>query len=257
MRRWLLGALLVFGCKKESSTSGLPPAQEWQGGTPPPPPSGQTVAPKSGMPNDSIHGGGGEVGAGSAMPNDSIHGGGRAPASSSPMAEKTPPQALERLPDGRVGLGPFSAAVPKEWTDKPSTSSMRAAQFVLSATPKEEAELIVYYFGEGGAGSVQDNMDRWVGQFTQPDGKPSKDAAKIEKATFAGQSATLVSVTGRYTAMSMGGAADPVDKTDQALLGAIVESPRGPYYFKLVGAKKTVDAHAARFRAMLGSLKLR
>lgn len=256
MRRWLLGALLIFGCKKESSTSGLPPAQEWQGGQPPPP-SGQAAPLKTNpaMPNDSIHGGGGVATGSGAMPNDSIHGGGA--ASSGPMPERTPPQALETLPDGRVGLGPFSVAVPKDWTAKPSTSSMRAAQFVLSATAKEEAELIVYYFGEGGAGSVQDNMDRWVGQFTQPDGKPSKDAAKIEKATFGGQSATLVTVAGRYTAMSMGGAGDPVDKADQALLGAIVESPKGPYYFKLVGAKKTVEAHAARFRALLGSLKLR
>jgi hypothetical protein len=40
----------------------------------------------------------------------------------------------------------------------------------------------------------------------------------------------------------MPGGGDPIDKADQALIGAIVASPKGPYYFKLVGPKKTVDA---------------
>ncbi len=55
----------------------------------------------------------------------------------------------------------------------------------------------------------------------------------------------------------MPGGGDPIDKADQSLIGAIVASPKGPYYFKLVGAKKTVDAQAPKLRAMLASLKLR
>jgi hypothetical protein len=55
----------------------------------------------------------------------------------------------------------------------------------------------------------------------------------------------------------MPGGGDPVDKPDQALLAAIVDSPQGPYYFKLVGAKTTVDANAKAFRSMLESLSVR
>ena len=106
-------------------------------------------------------------------------------------------------------------------------------------------------------GSVDDNLDRWLGQFTQPDGKKSRDVAKIEKTQLAGQDATVVSVAGHFEAQAMPGATDAVDKQDQALLAAIIASPSGPYYFKLVGAKATVDAQAAAFRAMLTSLKLR
>jgi hypothetical protein len=54
----------------------------------------------------------------------------------------------------------------------------------------------------------------------------------------------------------MPGATEAVDKQDQALLAAIIASPSGPYYFKLVGAKPTVDAQAKAFRSMLQSLKL-
>ena len=119
------------------------------------------------------------------------------------------------------------------------------------------AELVVTYFGPGGAGTVQDNVDRWVEQFAQPDGKSSRDVAKIEKTKFGGQDATYVSLAGRYVNQGMPGGGGPVDKPDQALLAAIVASPSGPYYFKLVGAKSTVDANATAFRNMLGSLKVR
>jgi len=173
------------------------------------------------------------------------------------VPEPTNPRTLDKLADGRLGMGPFSLAPPAGWTTKPTTSNMRVANFVLPAQPGAEAELIIYYFGESGAGSIEDNLDRWLGQFQQPDGKSSRDAAKIEKTKFGGQDATYVSVTGRYVAQAMPGATQAVDKTDQALLGAIVSSPSGPYYFKLVGAKKTLDANAKAFRAMLDSLKIR
>jgi hypothetical protein len=143
---------------------------------------------------------------------------------------------------------------PPSWTEKPSTSSMRAAEFQLPNVGAAEAEVIVYYFGESGAGSVQANIDRWLSQFEQPDGKPSSDAAKVEKAQLAGQEATLISVSGRYVAPAMPGG-KPVDKPDQSLLAAIVNSPNGPYYFRLIGGQAAVASHAAPFREMLASLK--
>lgn len=173
------------------------------------------------------------------------------------MPAQTAPRTPDKLPDGRLALGPFSLAAPASWTITPTTSSMRAAQFELPAKPGAEAELVVTYFGEHGAGSIDDNVDRWLGQFQQPDGKSSRDVAKIEKTQFGGQDATFVSVSGRYSTGAMPGGSGPVDKQDQALLAAIVGSPSGPYYFKLVGNRSTIDTNAAAFRAMLGSLKLR
>ena len=241
-------------CKKET-TKGLPPANDWSpsagAGGP-----GAAAAPQGGA-QANPHGPGMAGGNPHAGMDMSGGAGGGMGASGGPVAEQTGPRTLEKLPDGRLGMGPFSLAAPAGWTEKPITSSMRAADFVLSAEKGAEAELIVYYFGEGGAGGVQANLDRWLEQFQQPGGKPSKDVAKVEKATFAGQETTIVTVSGRYVATSMPGAGDPIDKADQALLAAIVASPKGPYYFKLVGAKKTVDANAAKVRAMLASLKLR
>lgn len=185
-----------------------------------------------------------------AEPGSNAHGSGLPPSGAAPPGA---PRTLDKLADGRVALGPFSMLVPADWTEKPSTSGMRAAQFQLPGAPGD-AEVIVYYFGEAGAGSVQANIDRWLSQFKQPDGKPSSEVAKIEKAQYAGRDATLISVSGRYVAAAMPGG-QAVDKPDQSLLAAIVESPKGPYYFRLIGSESAVTARAPQFREALSSLR--
>lgn len=238
-RRALWTALLfVAACKKTPPQGDLPPSSA------PPPPSAEGAAAPA-----NPH-------AGTTNP----HAGGMSGMSG---AQPTAPHELDKLADGRLGLGPFSLAVPAGWTAKPVTSSMRAADFVVpgagagAGAGKDDAELIVYYFGNQGAGSVEDNLNRWLGQFDQPDGKPTKDVAKIEKTKFGGQDATYVSANGHFKAQAMMPGAAPQDLNDAALLAAIVDSPSGPYYFKLVGPKATADAQSKAFRGMLESLKLR
>lgn len=265
-RTLLLAACLLLPSCKKDSPSGLPASDNWQAG------SASGAAPGgAGGPA-----GGAMGGAGGANPHGNM-GGGADPHAGVPGAPpiggggpamgggggdpsqpvKTAPKTLEKTADGRSVLGPFTLEVPKEWAEKPVTSSMRAAQFTLSDKAGEQAELVVFYFGEGGAGGVEANLDRWLGQVSQPDGKSSKDVAKIEKLKIAGQDATIVSVAGRLTTSQMPGGPPPVDMPDAMLLGGIVGSPAGPYYFKLTGSKKTIEAHAAKFRAMLTSMKLK
>lgn len=228
-------ALLALACKSDPPGPSAEPSAS--------PPNPHAAAAPSGSPSGGAHPpSSGQPGASNA------HG-------TPPMAAQVPARALEKLPDGRAVLGPFSMTVPAGWTEKPSTSSMRTAQFQMPAPSGGEAEVVVYHFGESGAGSVQANIDRWLGQFKQPDDKPSKDVAKIEKAQFAGQDASIVSVAGRYVAPATPGGT-PMDKPDQALVAAIVPSPKGPYYFRLVGSKSVVDAEEPKFREALGSLKL-
>jgi hypothetical protein len=250
MTRHALLIALVFAasCKKQSPKGDLPPATDWQSG------KAVTAPAAAGNPHGTAdpHADGADPHAGMADPH-----GGTAGSPHGTVPQQTAPKALDKLADGRVALGPFSMVAPAGWTTKPVTSSMRAADFLLPGKPDAEAELIVYYFGGEGAGSVEDNVNRWLDQFSQPGGKSSRDAAKIEKVKFGGQDATYVSVTGRYATQGMPGGAGPVDKPDQELLAAIVNSPQGPYYFKLVGAKSTVDANAKAFHDMLDSLKVR
>jgi hypothetical protein len=162
-----------------------------------------------------------------------------------PLSSHAPPVATRR-----TQVGTLTADVPAKWTPRPIHAQMRVADYDVGT----DAEVIVYYFGENGIGTVDDNVDRWLAQFTQPDGRDTKQVATIDRETFAGRSATIVSVTGTYAGMDMGDAAPPATR-DHALVAAIVDSAAGPYYFRLFGGRDAVRAAEPGFRAMLASLR--
>lgn len=133
---------------------------------------------------------------------------------------------------------------------------MRLATYTIphAAGDREDGECGVYYFGQGQGGSVDANLDRWVGQFVQADGKPSKAAAKIEKRTLHGLKVTTVDVSGAYTGMGGPMAQGGAPKPGYRLLGAIIEGPQGSVFFKFTGPAKTVGQNQAAFEKLLESL---
>ncbi len=71
---------------------------------------------------------------------------------------------------------------------------------------------------------------------------------------MAGLKTTKLEVAGRYAGgMAAGG--QPSAKSDQRLIAAIVESPGGPYYFKLLGPDASVAENRAAFEALLASIE--
>jgi hypothetical protein len=111
----------------------------------------------------------------------------------------------------------------------------------------------VYFFGSGQGGSVDANLERWIGQFLQADGKPSKAAAKIVKRTIHGWPVTTVDISGAYTGMGGPMAQEGPAMTGYRLLGAIVEGPQGSVFFKFTGPEKTVAANQSAFDKLLAS----
>ena len=88
---------------------------------------------------------------------------------------------------------------PAGWKPVATSSSMRVAQFALphAAGDSEDAELVVYYFG-GSVRTVEANIERWVGQMQQPDGRPSSAVPQRQSRTINGLKVTLVDVPGTY-----------------------------------------------------------
>jgi len=124
-----------------------------------------------------------------------------------------------------------------------------------AAGDKEGGECGVYYFGPGQGGSGDANIDRWIGQILQADGKPSKAAAKLLNKTIHGLKVTTVDVSGAYTGMG-GPMAQPggAPKPGYRLLGAIVEGSQGSIFFKFTGPAKTVTQNQGAFDKMLTTL---
>ena len=139
---------------------------------------------------------------------------------------------------------------PKGWTELPARS-MRFATYGVPAVAgdAEAGECAVFHFGVGQGGGVDDNLDRWVGQFEN-----AHDVSRA-KAEHKGFKLSRVQVKGSYLAPSGPMMESSSTKAGFMLLGAIVEGPNGSVFFKFTGPEKTVTAAEPAFAAMLSSLK--
>jgi hypothetical protein len=159
---------------------------------------------------------------------------------------------------GVHGQGTLKFDVPQGWVSQPPASTMRVAQFTLprTAADTEDAELVVFFFGRM-PGSVQANIDRWIGQMTQPDGRASRDVASTTTLrTKSGLKVSLVDLTGTYVAEVKPGSAQRFNKPGFRLRAAVVETSRGPYFVKLTGPAATVARWDRSFTDFVASLKL-
>jgi hypothetical protein len=141
--------------------------------------------------------------------------------------------------------------VPKTWTRSTPTSGMRAAEFKIprAAGDTEDGEFVVFYFGPGGGGGDQPNIDRWVAQFDPKDVKVvlTQGEAKQGNYIFATISGTFNMPVGP----PMGGQSRPLPGA--RVLGVIVKNDTGPYFLKLWGPQRTADAAAKALRMAIGA----
>jgi hypothetical protein len=146
---------------------------------------------------------------------------------------------------------------PEGWISESPASSSRRAQYKLPRVPAdpEDAEMVVFYF-QGGGGTPQANVERWVGQFQNPDGSAPGSNAQIGHRSIHGIPVTTVDVKGTYnnsTMMSMRGQASL--KKHFRMLAAIAETANGPWFLKLTGPEKTVAKWEPSFEKFLDSLE--
>ena len=178
---------------------------------------------------------------------------GAAPAAK--PATPAAPGAAKTVPvETKAGL---SFSVPETWKSQPPSSTMRQAQIAIpkSEGDPEDAELVVFHFGAQQGGSVQENLDRWIAQFAGPDGKAPTASAKVEKRDVGGLAVTTVDVGGRYVANVRPGSPEKYDKPNFRMLAAVVTTPGGNFFFKLVGPAKTVEANTKAFQSAIDSVK--
>lgn len=151
----------------------------------------------------------------------------------------------------------FSA--PSDWVEEKTSSTMRVAQYKLPKAPgdSEDASLVLYYFGQGQGGGTAANVERWIGQMKQPDGGNSNDKAKEESLTINGLKITTVDVGGTYTAEMAPGSGTFYNNPNYRLRAAVIETPKGSYYVKLVGPEKTVAKWAKSVTEFLGTFEFK
>jgi hypothetical protein len=167
--------------------------------------------------------------------------------------------SIEVLQGGASSSGELRFKAPQTWVNEKPSSNMRVAQYTLPRADgdTQDANLVLYFFGSSQGGSAADNVDRWISQIEQPDGGPSKDKAKVETLTVNGLKVTTVDLSGTYTAqMSPGSEARHNDK-GQRLRAAVIETPKGNYFVKLIGPEKTVGRWNQSFNDYLNSFEFK
>ena len=136
---------------------------------------------------------------------------------------------------------------------------MRVAQYKLPrmAGDEDDGSLVIYYFGQGQGGTAAANIDRWLNQMQQPDGGSSKDRAKQNTQTINGLKVETVDISGTYTAEMAPGSGTFNNKPNFRMRAAVVQTPKGSYFIKLVGPEKTIISQDQPFANFLKSLEFK
>ena len=154
---------------------------------------------------------------------------------------------------GLVTVQGISFKPAPEWTAVPPAMQMRAAEYDIPGD-EGDASLAIFRF-PGGAGTINANLERWCGQFAQPDGSNSMEHAQIEQTEVNGHAVHTIWLTGTYVAAMTPGAPVSNNNPGWALLGAIVETPDSHYYFKAIGPEATLEANREAFDQMVASFQ--
>ena len=149
--------------------------------------------------------------------------------------------------------GELTFTPPEGWMEETPSSGMRRLQYRLPAA-SGDAELAV--FADIG-GTAEQNVSRWISQFTTEDGGSVADEAKVTQEEINGLNVTILDVEGSYSgAMSApmagqgGGAA-----ADYRMLAAVIETSTGPWFIKLTGQRDSVAEWEDSFYEYVRSTK--
>ena len=156
--------------------------------------------------------------------------------------------AAEAPSQFKVGEFTFKRPTAWEWVDV-SSSPMRKAQLKIKGEKDESGEVVFFYFGQGGGGGTQANVDRWLGQFQEPKEKLN---SKVEEATIGKGKVTFVQAEGTYMSGMPGGGARTA-QPGSMLLGAILDSEQGNVFIKFTGPARLVKASQEEFRKLVRS----
>ena len=168
--------------------------------------------------------------------------------------------AAEEKKDHRLIIagGKLSILVSGRWTVKKPAVSIIQHELSVPKVDGDVADGRVLMMSAGG--SIEANLSRWFGQFSQADGKSTKDRAKVTNREVAGYEVRVVDISGTYNDRR-GRFAPAVKRPGYRMLAAIVSVGKGKgaaasnYYIKFYGPKKTVAANEKAFMAMIQSLK--
>ena len=141
------------------------------------------------------------------------------------------------------------------WEKKKPRFNIVEAEFEAKPAKGEGTGARLTIMASGG--SIDQNLERWFGQFSQEDGSYTADKSKQKEEKINGMTVHLVDIAGTYADSPGPFAGNPTMRKNYRMLGAIVETKiAGNYYFKMYGPADVMQEHEKRFMAMVKSIKM-
>ena len=168
-------------------------------------------------------------------------------------AEKPAEKGANR--DIALAEGKLQLTAPEAWVRKQPKTRIVEHEFAIPVVGGDEIEGRFTVMGAGGG--VDANIQRWLGQFTQPDGSSTKEKSKVQKMQINGVEVHYVDIAGDFKDQP-GPFAPAVTRENYRMLGAIIVTEKaGMHFLKLYGPKATVSGQEEPFKQMLNGLKVR
>jgi hypothetical protein len=141
--------------------------------------------------------------------------------------------------------------VAENWQKKKPQNNIIEYEFAAPKAEGDETDGRITLMGAGG--SVEANIERWTGQFEQPDGAPAK--AKVTQQKVAGCDVHLLDISGTFKDKPPFSGTE-VKRPGYRMFAAIIASKeQGNYFIKLYGPQRTVTENEKAFSQMIGSLE--
>ena len=161
------------------------------------------------------------------------------------------PQTVAAQQPQTVALLDYHTKVPASWTSRAPASTMRLAEYVAGAPGG--AEVIVYFFGMSQGGTIDANLTRWKGQFSNPNGGAVEEKITHEKS--GAFPLTIAEYRGTYARGIGAGSAPEAARPNQILTAVVAETPKGALFFQLFGPAAAVDAQRDAYLNFVRNLK--
>ena len=141
----------------------------------------------------------------------------------------------------------------ESWRFTHPSSQMRQAQYEIPGAAGA-GEAVVYFFGTGQGGGVEQNAMRWLDLVSPvPGAAPLPNARETRE--VGGVKVTIVRTKGTYSpGMSMGGGSQP--QAGWMLVGVIGDTPGGPVFIKITGPEATIAAAAPAIEKLVASIQI-
>lgn len=169
------------------------------------------------------------------------------------------PAAEEAARDHRLELAEGELKLMAQGTWQIKKPENRIIEHELSVPPtgddKEAGRVTIM----GAGGTMDANVERWIGQFKQPDGSDTHQVTKQKDIKVGGLEVRVVDISGTYNDTRGPFSGIPaVERPKYRMLAAIITSKKvGNYFVKFYGPQQTVSESEGAFMKMIDTLEVK